>query len=73
MDKIKKYVERFFSSTKKNPEYGMSFSEMEHGMVEVYSVADANGAFNVITTFFSFGYAKGYRAAMAEIRKGGVV
>lgn len=71
MDKIKKYVERFFSSTKKNSEYGMSFSEMEHGMEEIFRATDANGAFEIITTFFNFGYAKGYRAALSEIKKGG--
>ena len=71
MDAIRKYADRFFSKTKKNPEYGMTFSEMEHGMGEVFSAKDANGAFKVITTLFDFGYAKGYRAAMAEVRKGG--
>lgn len=71
MDKMKQYVERFFSTTKKNSKYGMSFSEMEHGMKEVFSATDANRAFKVITTLFDFGYAKGYRAAMAEIKKGG--
>ena len=49
----------------------MSFSEMEHGMEEVFSASDYNGAFKVITTLFDFGYAKGYRAAMAEMKKGG--
>ncbi len=71
MESIRKYVERFFSKTKKNSEYGMSFSEMEHGMEEVFSASDYNGAFKVITTLFDFGYAKGYRAAMAEMKKGG--
>lgn len=71
MESIKKYVERFFKSTKKNSEYGMSFSELEHGIKEVFSTTDANGAFKLITTLFDFGYAKGYRAAMAEIKKGG--
>lgn len=72
MESIKKYVERFFKSAKKNPEYGMSFSEMEHGMEEIFRATDANGAFEIITTFFNFGYAKGYRAALSEIKKGGV-
>lgn len=71
MEKIKKYVERFFSSTKKNSKYGMSFSEMEYGMEEIFRAADANGALKIITTFFDFGYAKGYRAALSEIKKGG--
>ncbi|MBD5553940.1 MAG: hypothetical protein HDQ95_00955 [Roseburia sp.] len=71
MEKIRKYVERFFSTTKKNSQYGMSFKEMESGMNEVFRVMDANGAFAIITTFFNFGYAKGYLAAMAEMKKGG--
>ena len=73
MDKIKKYVERFFSSTKKDSEYGMSFSELESGMSEVICAIDANGAFSIINTIFNFGYAKGYRAALAEMKKGGAV
>lgn len=71
MEKIKKYVERFFKSTKKNAEYGMSFSELESGMKEVICATDVNGAFSIINTLFNFGYAKGYRAALAEMKKGG--
>ena len=71
MESIKKYVDRFFSKTKKNDKYRMTFSDIEHGMKEVFSVTDTNGAFKVVTTFFDFGYAKGYRAAMAEMKKGG--
>ena len=71
MDKIKKYDERVFSSTKKNSEYGLSFSELESGMNEVVCAVDANGAFSIITTIFNFGYAKGYRAALAEMKKKG--
>lgn len=73
MESIKKYVDRFFSKTKKNSKYGMSFSEMEHGMEEVFSATGANGAFKIITTLFDFGYAKGYRAAIAEMKKGGMI
>ena len=35
MESIKKYVDRFFLKTKKNSKYGMSFSEMQHGIKEV--------------------------------------
>lgn len=69
MESIKKYVERFFKSTKKNSEYGMSFSELKCGMNEVICAIDANGAFSIISTFFDFGYAKGYRAALSEMKK----
>lgn len=71
MEPIKKYVERFFAKTRKNKEYGLSFDEMEQSMEEVFTVADANGAFKIVTTLFDFGYAKGYRAAMAEMKKKG--
>ena len=50
----------------------MSFNESKAGINAVISSADANSAFDVITTFFNFGYAKGYRAAMAEMKKAGV-
>ena len=73
MNKIKKYIDKFFSTTNKNSRYSMSFSDMKHGMQEVLCATDANGAFKVVTTFFDFGYAKGYRAAMAEIKKGAQV
>ena len=71
MEKIKKYVERFFKGKKQDINYEMSFNESKAGINAVISSADANSAFDVITTFFNFSYAKGYRAAMAEMKKGG--
>lgn len=71
MDKINKYVERFFSATKMNSRYDMSFSEIDHGIEEVFRSTDVNGVFKIIIIFFNFGYAKGYRAALAEMKKGG--
>lgn len=71
MESIRKYVERFFAKTKKGKGYSLSFDEMEQSMKEVFTVADANGSFKIVTTLFDFGYAKGYRAAMAEMKKGG--
>ena len=47
----------------------MSFDEMEQSMKEVFAAHDANGAFKVVATLFDFGYAKGYRAALAEMKK----
>lgn len=70
MEKIRKYVDRFFAKTNKRKGYDLSFDEMEQGMKEVFSVRDANGAFKIVTTLFNFGYAKGYRAALAEMKKG---
>lgn len=71
MESIKKYAERFFAKTRKNKEYGLSFDEMEQSMKEVFAAHDANGAFKVVATLFDFGYAKGYRAALAEMKKKG--
>lgn len=73
MEKIRKYVERFMKSKKQDTHYGLSFNESKAGMNAVISAADANGAFEIIATFFDFGYAKGYRAALAEMKKGGTV
>lgn len=73
MEKIEKYIERFFSKTKRNKNYEMKFSELEQGINEAIAVVDTNGAFKIVATFFNYGYAKGYRAAMAEMKKGGAV
>lgn len=71
MDKIKKYVDRFFSKTTKNRHYIMKSDEMFAFMDEITNAGDANDAFRTVCTLFNFGYVKGYRAAQAEIRKGG--
>lgn len=67
MDKIEKYIERFFKHTKPNERYDMSTKEWK-------AIANSGkGICDIISTTFSFGYAKGYRAALAEQKKGGTV
>lgn len=66
MDKIKKYIDGFLKKNKMNIRYGMSFKE---GFSCVHA-AEADPLETVVTVF-EYGYAKGYRAALAEIRKGG--
>lgn len=71
MDKIRRYIDRFFSKTKKNKNYAMKSDEMFVFMDKITNVGDANEAFRTVCTLFNFGYVKGYRAAQAEIKKGG--
>lgn len=67
MEKIKKYVERFFRKVRINAAYDLPGKE--------YDILSDRARINPIDatgTAFLFGYAKGYRAAMAEMRKGGM-
>ena len=68
MHKIKKYVENFFKTYAGNARYQLHTNEME-------TCKDAMQAdpFRTICTLFNYGYAKGYRAALSEIKKGGAV
>lgn len=68
MEKIKKYVERFMQGTRMNDHYSMRAVEWFDLAMEARS-----GNADAISTTFNFGYAKGYRAAMAEMKKGGAV
>ena len=69
MEKIKKYVENFFKSTKRNIRYSITLAECSEVVDEVRR-GETSGVF-VVSKLFDFGYAKGFRAAMAEIKKGG--
>lgn len=71
MEKIKKYVERFFKGKRCNPRYEMKYFEMMDIMNSIISSRDANQSLPIICTLFNYGYAKGYRAALAEMKKGG--
>lgn len=71
MEKIGDYINRFFSKTSKNQNYTMRSDELFAFMEEIMSSREPNGAFVAAGTLFDFGYAKGYRAAMAEMKKGG--
>ncbi|MBD5517203.1 MAG: hypothetical protein HDR07_01460 [Lachnospiraceae bacterium] len=66
MDKIKRYVENFFKETKADKKYQMCTNEME-----ACKNAMTADPFRTICTLFNYGYAKGYRAAVAEMKKGG--
>lgn len=68
MDKIEKYVARFFKKNRRNPYYVLYTGE-------IIKLAVRCGAKlpDTIVLTFDYGYAKGYRAALAEIRKGGAV
>lgn len=67
MDKIQRYVERFIEKMKVNTRYDMKTPEWE------ILVNSEQSRCEVIGTTFHFGYARGYRAAMAEMKKGGKV
>ncbi len=67
MDKIKKYVDRFIATVKVNDKYDMSASEL----LALAKRAIGGDALNAVSITFSYGYAKGYRAAMAKSKKGG--
>lgn len=64
MEKIKKYIENFLKHNTMNDRYGIYCGEM----VSCINAFDGKPAETVIT-IFDYGYAKGYRAAMAEMKK----
>lgn len=70
MEKIKKYVERFFKDTKRNIRYMISTGECED-IVSAIKNSDGWDAISAACKTFDYGYAKGYRAALAEMKKGG--
>ena len=63
MKKIKKYVENFFKTNSGNARYQMYADEMT-------ACKDAMiiNPFDTINTLFNYRYAKGYRAAQAEMK-----
>lgn len=66
MESIKKYIERFTKRNQYNHRYCMYFRE-----VILCSEAFKKKPMETISTIFAYGYAKGYRAAMAEMKKKG--
>ena len=66
MEAIRKYIERFFKRYEKNVRYDMNLHEIF--LLEEFASKNRNAAF---ATTFDYGYAKGYRAAIAEMKKGG--
>lgn len=70
MEKITKYIDNFFSRRKKNARYSMNFNECMAFMDEFFTKGNED-VFHLICNLFNFGYVRGYKAAMAEMRKGG--
>lgn len=69
MQKIRDYIDRFFGKTRKNQNYTMRSDELFAFMNEIMDSREPNGAFVAAGTLFDFGYVKGYRAALAEMKK----
>ena len=69
MDKIKKYIAKFLKRNSINIRYTLYTNEWraltEHAVGSISTAMDATG------TAFKYGYAKGYKAAQAEMKKGG--
>lgn len=66
MEKIRNYIDRFLKSNKMNDRYCIYLSE-----VCSFIKAFAEKPADTICTVFDYGYVKGYRAAKAEMKKGG--
>jgi len=66
MEKISNYMLRFFKKTKMNSNYDLRQKEW----VVLLERAKEYPAEATLASFL-FGYVKGYRAAMAEMKKGG--
>lgn len=70
MDKIKSYIDRFFKRKEMNDDYDMLVSEWRTLSKEARQQSKTS---DIISVTFSFGYAKGYRATLAEMKKKGGV
>lgn len=68
MDKIKMYISNFKKKKNINPYYDMLYGEM----LAFVKAIKISSPFDVMSTLFEFGYVKGYRAALSEMKKGGV-
>lgn len=67
MEKIRKYVNNFFKKHEENIRFTISTKEL----MSAAHLAQSGQAAQAISDIFSFGYAKGYRACQAEMKKGG--
>ena len=70
MDKIKGYINRFFKSKEIKGDYDMSVLEWRTLSKEA---RQQEKTADIIELTFKFGYAKGYRAALSEMKRGGTV
>ena len=67
MEKIEKYIEKFFKKHKKNVRYDIHSDEM----LLFGEMVNIEEPYPTIRKIFNYGYVKGYKAAMAEMEKGG--
>jgi len=67
MESIRKYIAKFLENHEQNIRFNMKANEC----ASVIEMARNGKPVEAVYTVFRFGYAKGYRAAMAEMRKGG--
>lgn len=65
MDKIKKYVANFLKKHERNVRYAMKLNEL---FIAANMIKDGK-PIEAISDVFDLGYAKGYRAAIAEMKK----
>ncbi len=65
MEKIKRYVDRFIKKVTVNDRYDVSALELK----TLAQGASSGDVLNTISITFNFGYIKGYKAAMAEMKK----
>ena len=68
MSKIEKYVANFLKKHDWHPRYGFYATD-------IFELGEATERkpFGTLCLIFDYGYAKGYRAAQAEMKKGGAV
>lgn len=66
MQKIEDYIKNFKKHNKVNEHYDMRGAELFAIIAEIKT-----DTFKTVVSLFEFGYAKGYRAAMAEMKKKG--
>lgn len=69
MESIRKYVANFLKKHKENNRFTISLSEL----MSAVDMAKNGKPVEAISDVFSFGYAKGYRVALAEMKKGGAM
>lgn len=67
MDKIKKYIKRFIMAVSISDKYDLTAPEL--AAMTKYAISE--DALDAVSTAFSYGYIKGYRAHKAEQKKGG--
>ena len=70
MNEIRRYVEEFFASTRATGDCKLKGSQITSFFIEMGDF-DARKMVDGLTSIFEYGYAKGYRAAMNEVQKGG--